>query len=118
MLADALRISEVIKCDQVTVCGQEVALCILLKRFAYPCRYCDMIPSFGRPVPELAMISNKMIKLIYDTHGHRLTQWNHQILHPEALETYADVIADKGAPLTNWQLLRICGRHGQSDFKT
>jgi hypothetical protein len=89
LLADALRLPEIIKCEQGMVCGQEEALCILLKRFAYPCRYCDMIPSFGRPVPELAMISNKMISLIYDIHGHRLTQWNHQILHAEALETYA-----------------------------
>ena len=89
-LADTLGIPEIVKCYQGTICGREEALCILLKRFAYPCRYSDLIPIFGRPVPELAMIiNNKMISLIFDIHGHRLTEWNHQISHPEALETYA-----------------------------
>jgi hypothetical protein len=42
-----------------------------------------------------------MISLIFDIHGHRLTEWNHQILHPEALETYATAVSNKGAALTN-----------------
>ena len=32
-------------------------LCILLKRLAYPCRYCDLVPRFARPVPELCVIT-------------------------------------------------------------
>ena len=47
------------------------------------------------------MITNEMVNYIYDIHGHRLTQWNHQILQPEALETYAQAITNKGAALTN-----------------
>jgi hypothetical protein len=100
-LADTLGIPEIVKCSQGTICGREEALCILLKRFAYPCRYSDLIPTFGRPVPELAMINYKMISLIFYIHGHRLTEWNHQILHPEALETYATAVSNKGAALTN-----------------
>jgi hypothetical protein len=100
-LADTVRIPENVKCYQGTICGREEALCILLKRFAYPCRYFDLIPTFGSPVPELAMINNKMISLIFDIHDHRLTEWNHQILHPEARETYATAVSDKGAALTN-----------------
>ncbi len=65
-----------------------------------PYAYSDMISCFGRPVPELAMITNEMVNYIYDVHGHRLTKWNHQILQPEALETYAQAIANKGAALT------------------
>ena len=49
----------------------------------------------------MAMITNKMVNYIYDIHGHRLTQWNHQILQPEAFETYAQAIANKGAALTS-----------------
>ena len=52
-------------------------------------------------MPTLSMINNKMIDFIYDTQGHRLIQWNHQILNPESLETYAEVISAKGAALTN-----------------
>jgi hypothetical protein len=47
------------------------------------------------------MINHKMISLIFHIHGHRLTEWNHQILHPEALETYATAVSNKGAALTN-----------------
>ena len=43
-----------------------------------------------------------MVSLLYDLHGHRLTQWNHQILHSEALEMYAKAISDKGAALPNY----------------
>ena len=32
------------------------ALCIVLTRLAYPCRYVDMVPLFDRSVPPLSMI--------------------------------------------------------------
>jgi hypothetical protein len=70
------------------ICGQEEALCILLKMFAYPCTHSALIPTFSRPISELALNINRMTSLLFDIHGHRLTEWNHQILHPEALETY------------------------------
>jgi len=71
------------------------------RRTAYPCRYSDLIPRFGRPVPELSMITNCVIDHLYNNHGHRITQWNHQILNPPLLQTYADAIAEQGAPLDN-----------------
>ena len=40
-------------------------VCVLLKRFAYPCRYVDLIPRFARPEPQLCMISNTTMNLIY-----------------------------------------------------
>ena len=43
LLAEALRILETVKCSQGTTSDQEEALCILLKKFAYLCRYSDMI---------------------------------------------------------------------------
>ena len=39
------------------------ALCIILRRLAYPCRYSDMIHEFGRPVPQLCMIFNEVIEM-------------------------------------------------------
>ena len=41
--------------------GKIEALCILLKRLAYPCRYGDMIPQFRRSVPELSIICNYVL---------------------------------------------------------
>ena len=60
-----------------------------------------MIAIFGRSVPELSMISNQVTDWIYNTHGHKVTQWNHGILNPPLIATYADAIHSKGAALDN-----------------
>ena len=75
---------------------------MLLKRLAYPCRFSDMIETrFGRSVSELCMITNRVMDFIYDTHGHRITQWNPAVLNPGFLEQYVAAIAGKGAALDN-----------------
>ena len=56
LLADVLQLPVTIRCHQRTTCDRTEALCMLLKRFSYPCRYSDMIHRFARPVPEI--ISN------------------------------------------------------------
>ena len=73
----------------------------MLKRFAYLCRYSHIIPIFGRSVPELSMISNEVVDWMYTTHGRKITQWNHDLLNPAALNEYADAISIKGAALEN-----------------
>ena len=45
-LADALGIPPVIKCQQRSICDGTEGLCMLLRRFAYPCRLSDMIARF------------------------------------------------------------------------
>ena len=72
----------------------------MLKRFAYPW-YSNMIPIFGRCVPELSMISNEVVDWMYTTHGHKITQSNHDLLNPAALNQYADAISNKEAALEN-----------------
>lgn len=53
LLAETLDIPDAFKCyNEVVVDGVE-ALCIMLKRFSYPCRYVDMMPRFGRAVPPI-----------------------------------------------------------------
>ena len=71
----------------------------MLKRFAYLCRYSDMISIFGRSEPELSMISNEVVDWMYTTHGHKITQWNHDLLNPAALNQYADAISNKRTAL-------------------
>ena len=101
VLLDALQLPQSFKCHQGTTCDGVEALCITLRRFAYSCRYSDLIPRFGRPVPELSMISNLMIDTIYHEHNHRITQWNNTLLNPPLLESYARAIQLKGSPLPN-----------------
>ena len=60
-LADALGIPPVIKCQQRSICDGTEALCMLLRRFAYPCCLSDMIARFGRPVPVMSMITKEVM---------------------------------------------------------
>ena len=76
-------------------------LCMLLKRVSYPCRYSDTIPRFGRLVSVLNLITNHTLDYIYENHSHLITQWNRNILKPRDLQSYADSITRKGAPLNN-----------------
>ena len=66
LLADVLGLPDSYTCHQGTVCDGIEGPCLLLKRFAYPCRYSDLISRFGRPVPELSMISTLVMNTIYD----------------------------------------------------
>jgi hypothetical protein len=89
VLARAMGVPGRFTCPQGTICDGMEALCMLLRRFCYPCRYSDLVSMFGRPVPELSMITNQVVDFIYDQHAHRLTQWNDQLLSPQCLRRYA-----------------------------
>jgi len=97
---EALQLPQSFTCHQGTICDGIEALCITLRRFAYPGRYSDLILPFGRPVSELSMISNLVMETIYQEHNHRLTQWINRLLNAPFLESYACAIASKGSPIT------------------
>ena len=100
-LKEKLDIPDELICyNRLTVPGDE-ALCILLKRYAYPCRLGDMIPVFYRPVPEISIIAKTMTDLIYNTFHRKLTDLNQNWLSPDHLQEFADTIHARGAPLTN-----------------
>ena len=65
VLSEALHLPNYFTCHQGTICDGIEGLCIALRRFAYPCRLGDLIPRFGRPVPELSMISSLVVDTIY-----------------------------------------------------
>lgn len=58
-----------------------------------------MTPLFGRPVPELCMITNHVMNYNYDVYSHRITEWNNHPLRPHHLEVYAEAFQRKGATL-------------------
>ena len=76
-------------------------ICLLLRRLAYPCRYSDLIPRFGRAEPEISMITKKMTDFVFDEHSHRVLQWNYFLLSPPKLQGYADAISGRVAALDN-----------------
>ena len=100
-LAVALRLPADFRCANGVVVDSIEALCTCLKRMAYPCRYADLVPRFGRPVPQLCMITNKVIDFMVDTHGQLLRSLNQSFLSRENLQRYADAIYQKGAALDN-----------------
>ena len=100
-LTEALDLPPMFVCCQRTICSDVEAVCILLKRFAFPCRYSDMVPRFGRSPSELCLIFNTVLDYIYDRHNHRLGDWNQPMLQPQKLQDYAAAVHQRGAPLTN-----------------
>ena len=53
-LVDALTVPPVFRSCNGTICDGAEGLCIMLKRFAYPCRYSDIIPILDDPCQNLA----------------------------------------------------------------
>ena len=98
-LADVLQLPDDLICYNGTKVNKIEGLCIFLKRFAYPCRLGDIVPKFGRPVPEISLISNKIMDFVYDNFNHKLRDMNQQWLAPQKLREYADAVHAKGAPL-------------------
>ena len=43
-LVNVFQLPDVVRCENGVVVDSVEALCIFLKRFAYPCRYVDLIP--------------------------------------------------------------------------
>ena len=89
------------KCPNGVLVDGTEAISVLLKRFAYPYRFADMVARFGRPVPQLCMITNRMIDYLFDEYSHLLADLNQPWLSRDLLRHFAATIHDKGAPLEN-----------------
>ena len=59
-----------------------------------------MVSRFGRNPKELCLFLNEVLDFLYEQH-HRLQSWNQPFLSPEVLQSYADAIHNRGAPLDN-----------------
>ena len=67
-----LNVPDVITCNNGSRVDGLESLCIILARFAYPCRYGDLVKMFARDVPLLCAITLNMMNHTYDTFGHLL----------------------------------------------
>ena len=100
-LVHTFQLPEVFKCYNGVVMDSVEALCICLKRYAYPCRYADLIPRFGRPIPQLCMAVNVVTDMIYNRYSHLLTDLDQPWLSPQNLQAYACAVHNSGAALAN-----------------
>ena len=72
-----------------------------LKRAAYPCRYADIVPSFGRPVSQICMVTNLMIDYLHHRFGNLLRDIDQPMLSPRQLQIFANAVHNKEAALNN-----------------
>ena len=78
LMGEVLDTPDTMKCPNGVLVDGMDALSVLLKRFAYPCRFSDMVARIGRPwpVPQLCMITNRMMDYVFDEYSHLLAQLN------------------------------------------
>jgi len=100
-LAQALRLPDTFIGYQGTTCSSVEGLCLLLRRLAYPCRYVDLIPLFGRSKAELSIICNLVLDFIYAEHSHLLNNFLAPWMSRRSLTAYCQAIYDHGAALDN-----------------
>lgn len=99
-LQSALQIPASITSLQGVVVPGDEALCILLRRLAYPNRLFDLEGIFGRHSSTLSSVANIIMGHINDKFGHLLSDMNnHGWLTLAELELCSQAVYDKGAPL-------------------
>ena len=64
-LGEVLVIPDIMKCPNGVLVDAMEAFGVLWKRFAYPCRFTDMVTQFGRPVPQLCLTTNRVMDYVF-----------------------------------------------------
>ena len=100
-LQAALKVPDEVKGSNGTVASGTEALCILLRRFAYPNRLKDISGIFGRSPEELSILVNTLLDYIYDEFRHLLSTLDQKWLDGEHLQEYAAAVRRRGVPLQN-----------------
>ena len=106
-LAATLRIPAVVIAPNHSRPTQIEALCIMLRRLAYPCRWVDLRRVFGRSDADLSSIYNWMIRNIYERVRNRA--WDRRTL--EAKGHY-----DRSGAIIPGELLIADGSRGIHDM--
>ena len=65
-LAEQMQLLVEITSSNRLVVASVPALCLDLKRYSYRYRYGNLVFDFKRPIPELSIITNHRMEMIYD----------------------------------------------------
>lgn len=98
-LIRALGLPAEIRVANGAVTDVETAVCLTLRRLAYPCRLSDLEPLFGRNKEVLSMLINETLFLILERHIGKMTDLDQPWLTVAKLQHYADAIHAQGAML-------------------
>lgn len=96
-----LRIPERIVCVNRTTCPGLDALCIVLRRLAYPNRLVDLSKLFGRSEAAVSIIVKHLIDFLIEEHGHLLSSLNRTWLTRDNLDRYAAAVRERGGVVPN-----------------
>ena len=100
-LVKAFRLPQKFVCSNGMTASALGGLCMLLKRFAYPCRYSDLIPRFGRSKSEICLIANKVMQYLNDAWKHRLSSFEQRWLKQDKLTECAQAVHNNSHALEN-----------------
>ena len=98
LLRRNLQIPDEIVCSQRSVCDGMEAMCILLKRLAYPCLYTDIAVDHA----NILDTTFKELKTVQDP---RVTF---------QVDFYSEMAQDSGGPRKEW--IRLCNQHNKTKF--
>ena len=96
-LVKAFRLPQKFVCSNGTTASALEGLC---KRFAYPCRYSELIPRFGRSKSEICLIVNKVMRYLNDAWKH-LSSFKQRWLQQDKLTECAQAVHNKSHALQN-----------------
>ena len=82
-------------------CSTVELFCLVCRRLAFPCRYVDLLPKFGRSLPYLCKMFNFMLSHLYNRYYWLLRSFEQPWLSGRNLSYFAERINTKGAPLDN-----------------
>ncbi|KAK8774130.1 hypothetical protein V5799_011336 [Amblyomma americanum] len=101
-LADALKVPlEVTSAEGAIVSGDE-ALCMTVRRLAFPNGLCDLEHIFGRPASVTTSVVAKAVAHVEQHFGHLLADLtNHKWLNAASLEQFSAAVHARRAPLKN-----------------
>ena len=100
-LLKAFRLPPKFFCSNGTTALTVEGLCLLRERFAYPCRYSDLIRRFGRSKSQICLIVNKVMRHFSDTWKHLLSSFQQRWLQQNKLIEYAQAVHSKSHALEN-----------------
>ncbi|XP_072140392.1 uncharacterized protein [Dermacentor andersoni] len=100
-LSTSLLIPDTVTSTQGVCVSGEEALLITLRRLAYPNRWRDLEPLFGRHYSTLSSIVSKVLTHIEDNFGHLLDLTNNKWLNLAELGRFSQAMHRRGAPIKN-----------------
>lgn len=93
-----LGIPDEIRCYNGSVFDGLDGLCLVLRRLAFPVRYYDLLPMFARSQPELSMLFQKTLRIIYNRNSWALDFINLTYLDQERIQLFANAVQQMGVP--------------------